>query len=230
MILTILFSMQQLVGLAAPMPADSVAPVHRAAGIGVLAGAHLSIMDQQDFRTAPGPVLGLYFYRDLSTSTTIQIELHGKIVPKQNLKAEFIDTLVTPGGIGTSRVELLARTIRYLEIPVLVRLRRDRSAHWTFFTGIRPSWNHIKDVTGSSYSTTSHSGVTANDYKDLNIRQGIHRFGLGLTAGCAYALSRHLRLDLRYTQGLFDLTADNFFKNNSNTLNSDLQLTLRANF
>ena len=44
----------------------------------------------------------------------------------------------------------------------------------------------------------------------------------GLVLGYGYRLHQRWAVDVRYNQGLFDLTYDDFFKNTRTLLNSDL--------
>ena len=63
-----------------------------------------------------------------------------------------------------------------------------------------------------------------------NNRSGIRKMDMGALVGYEWLFSSRMSLDVRYVQGLFDLTADNWFKNESTLLNSDLQLSIRYFF
>ena len=229
MLLTILFS--GLLAQADPVLPDTVVPkVFPNSGAGALLGPSFVLADNRDFSITSGVVLGLYFQQSLSPSVSLQFELQAKYARGYRLNARFIDTLVVPGGIGTRETLLEANAFWFFETPVLLKFQRDRWARFAFFTGVRPSWNHIQRSSRSSRSAVSYFVYHPDPYENLTTRPGIHRFSLGIPLGVTYALSRRLQLDMRYTQGLIDLTADNFFKNKSNELNSDLQITLRANF
>jgi hypothetical protein len=144
------------------------------------------------------------------------------------LYAGFADTVVQPVGISISQASFDVRSLVFWELPVLLQWRPHRDARHAWLAGVRPSLNH-RSGGQSSRSSSSINGV-ATDLSGLNIRQGMRGFDMGLLVGWRYALTERLSLDVRYNQGLLDLTADNFFKNKTNTLNSDLQLTLRARF
>jgi hypothetical protein len=199
-------------------------------GGGVLLGTSVSIVDHQDFRAAVGPVAGFYYFEDLTDQWTFQVEFHWKIVPGYRLYAGFADTLVLPNGIGISQASFDVRSLVFWELPVLLQWRPHREARHAWLAGVRPSVNRLTGGQGSPSWSTASTGPAATDLSGLNIRQGMRGYDVGLLVGWRYALSERLSLDVRYNQGLLDLTADNFFKNKTNTLNSDLQLTLRARF
>ncbi|MBK9336715.1 MAG: hypothetical protein IPM98_08995 [Lewinellaceae bacterium] len=215
-----------LCGIAAQAQAPDVR--RPANGGGVLLGTSVSIVDHQDFRATVGPVAGFYYFEDLSDRWTFQVEFHWKIVSGYRLHAGFADTLVLPSGISTSQALFDVRSLVFWELPVLLQWRPHREARHAWLAGVRPSLNQ-RSGGQSSWSSASTGGVDT-DLSRLNIRQGWRGYDVGLLLGWQYALSERMSLDVRYNQGLFDLTADNFFKNKTNTLNSDLQLTLRARF
>lgn len=216
-----------LCGIAAQAQAPDVQRPASNGG-GVLLGTSVSIVDHQDFRAAVGPVAGFYYFEDLTDQWTFQVEFHWKIVPGYRLQAGFADTLVLPNGISISQASFDVRSLVFWELPVLLQWRPHRDARHAWLAGVRPSLNH-RSGGQSSRSSSSINGV-ATDLSGLNIRQGMRGYDMGLLVGWRYALTERLSLDVRYNQGLLDLTADNFFKNKTNTLNSDLQLTLRARF
>ncbi|MEO1711765.1 MAG: hypothetical protein AAFU60_00310 [Bacteroidota bacterium] len=59
---------------------------------------------------------------------------------------------------------------------------------------------------------------------------GIRNWDFGATLGYQFQLSPHWQAQLLYQQGLFDLTADNWFGNTRNDLRSNLQIQLRYDF
>ena len=59
---------------------------------------------------------------------------------------------------------------------------------------------------------------------------GIRAWDLGATIGYQFQCTKHWQIQLLYQQGLFDLTADNWFGNVQNDLRSNLQIQLRYDF
>lgn len=218
----------------APLPPDSTAvPSNRKkpGSAGILLGTSVTVVGQRAFRLSPGPVAGFYVHENLNDRWSLQIELHWKQVNGYNLHAVFADTVLNPLGIGVSRAAFQVRTLVFWEAPILVRWRAGPTARHAFSLGVRPSLNMLTgERDRSNWRVARSGGAVPTDLSQLNVRQGLRRSDLGILVGWNYSLTNRLSLDARYTQGLYDLTADNFFKSKSNTLNSDLQVTLRARF
>ena len=216
---------------AAPLPSDSllVPPPRRSGGGGALLGTSVAVVDHSAFRLSPGPVAGFYYFEHLSSRWTFQIEFHWKQANGYNLSAVFADTVSNPTGIGISRAVFDVRTLVYWEVPIMLQWQPGLGSRHAFAVGLRPSLNVLRGD-GASSGQYSFGFAEPADMSTLSVRQGLRRSDVGLLAGWSYALTDRLGLDVRYTQGLQDLTADNFFKSKSNTLNSDLQVTLRARF
>jgi len=231
MLLTALFS--ALLLQAAPLPPDSTTttpPRRLSNGGGALLGTSIALVDHSPFRLSPGPVAGFYYFEHLSSRWSFQVEFHWKQANGYNLSAVFADTVLNPSGIGISRATFGVRTLVYWEVPIMLQWRPELGSRHAFAIGVRPSMNVLsRGQTGSS-SQSSSGFVVTTDMSYLSARDGLRRSDVGFLVGWTYALTDRLGLDVRYTQGLQDLTADNFFKNKSNTLNSDLQATLRARF
>lgn len=211
-------------------PADSLVPLPPSSGTGLILGAQLSIVDQESFRLGFGPVAGFYHFEAINDHLAIQFELQGKLISGYNASTYFEDNTLNPLGLSTSSAEFHLRSMLFLEMPVLLKIHQNRQARHGFFVGARPSINAITSHQGGNVGISVSNGAFPNDLSTLSMREAVRRFDLGLVGGWSYAFTRRLSLDVRYTQGLFDLTADNFFKHDSNTLNSDLQISIRANF
>lgn len=228
--MSLLLIFTSLLGQATLMPPDSstiTAPVH---GSGLLIGVHTAVVEYAPFRVAPGPVAGYYWFHDLNDRVTLRMEFVGKAVGGYREQAVFSDAVITPEGVGRSLAIFNLRSLLFLEMPVLFQFRRDRTARHGFFAGLRPSANFVTGDNSGYLEFSTVGNVSPTDFRSLTLRRGVHEFDLSVVAGWNYALTRRLNLDVRYSQGLFDLTADNFFKNKSNTLNAGLQVSLRADF
>jgi hypothetical protein len=228
MLLSLLFSTFLA---TSPLPPDSVALDFHRSGFGPILGVQLNIVDHNPFRLAPGPVLGCYWQQTLGKRSALQVELQGRVVSGYRLGVVYADTLVQPSGIGTSQGEINVRSAFFMEMPVLFRHHSGPKSRHAWLAGIRPSLNRLHGYQTNSRWSLESNGAPAPEWpQGLKVRQGFYQYELGLVLGWSYALSRRLSLDVRYNQGLVDLTADNFFKSDELTLNSGLQCTLRAKF
>lgn len=216
---------------AAPLPPDSVVLDFHRSGFGSIVGVQSNIVHHNPFRMAPGPVLGCYWQQKLGKRSALQVELHGRVVSGYRLGVVYADTLVQPSGIGVGRGEINVRSAFFMEMPVLFRRHSGPKSRHAWLAGIRPSLNRLHGYQADNRWSLEGRGVPPPEWpRDIRVRQGFYRYDLGLVIGWSYALSRRLSLDLRYNQGLVDLTADNFFKSEEFTLNSGLQCTLRTKF
>ena len=184
----------------------------------------------QSSGTPVGPSVGYYRFRDINNRLTFQIEFQAKLVSGYHISASFEDNVVNPAGLSVSNAAFNLRSLLFFEMPVLFKLRQNRTARHQYFTGLRPSLNAVTSYHGGNSGTSVTNGAFPSDFSQLSLRDAVRPFDLGIIAGWSYAFTRRLSLDVRYTQGIFDLTADNFFKSNANTFNADLQVSLRANF
>jgi len=213
---------------AAPLTDSAVIRFHQS-GFGPIIGAQVSPVGHQPLRLAAGPVLGCFWLQTLNRHWALQIEFQGRITPGYRLFTTFADTLVRPVGIGISRGEINVRSVGYLELPVLLHWHGSKKSRHAWLAGIRPSMNILNRFqTENIWSASSYNVVASVETGEAYVRQGFHRYDLGLVLGWSFAISDRLSVDVRYNQGFLDLTADNFFKSDDLTLNSGLQCTLRA--
>ncbi|MCB0695597.1 MAG: PorT family protein, partial [Saprospiraceae bacterium] len=191
--------------------------------MGILAGPRLAL-PVWPFRTAtPGWHAGLYVQADLSPRWSIRTELAVKTLDNE-LERESSDVLYDDFGASV-KVDQSVYTngLLFVELPVLA-VRRMGRHEW--FGGPRLTWVNVRDDVSSV--ATKGSAFTEVNY--LEIRDGIRKTDLGLVLGYGYRLHQRWAVDVRYNQGLFDLTYDDFFNNTRTLLNSDLQFSLRYAF
>ncbi|HAD13536.1 MAG TPA: hypothetical protein DCF33_14005, partial [Saprospirales bacterium] len=79
-------------------------------------------------------------------------------------------------------------------------------------------------------STGQPAAYNIDATREYPSQSGIRYFDMGLVLGWEYRFHKHWALDLRYNQGLLDLTFDQFYRDQSTHLNSDVQLSLRYVF
>jgi hypothetical protein len=209
-------------------PDSSAIPMKRSGG-GITLGLQSSIVDPKPFQLGSGIVAGYYRYYKVNRQWSLQVEFQTKIATGYNIYTHFEDNVVNPQGLSTSRRTFYVRSLVLFEMPVVLQYRPQPASRQIFFGGLRPSINVTTKPVNGNNSISVSNGVFPSDFSALSVRKAVRRFDLGLTLGWSYAFSTHLSLDLRYTQGFVDLTADNFFKTKDNTLNSDFQVSFRTN-
>lgn len=186
---------------------------------GWLFGAGVNTVDYRPLRLRVAPHFGYFMRRRITPHTSLQGELALKFVPGYNWRAEFYD--VVPG--GSSQVILETDRLLYIELPLL--LQRTWAPGQSWLLGLKPALTLPISPFGSFSSV--NSGAPNRDY---SMHEGFRYIDLGLVLGWEYRFGRRWALDIRYNQGLFDLTADNFYHRREMHLNSDLQVSLRYFF
>jgi hypothetical protein len=172
-------------------------------------------VDYQPLRLSVLPHLGYFVNYRFRPNTVLQAELITKYVHGYQLHAEFMD--IIPG--GSSHIILNTNDILFFELPVVLKQQFRPEQSWLL--GIKPSGN-LKVL---SYGLASYSNNAPGRLPDS--QNGIRYFDLGLVLGWEWRYSKYWALDIRYNQGLLDLTYDQFYRDNSTHLNSDLQVSLR---
>ncbi len=186
---------------------------------GWLFGAGLNSVDYRPLRLKAAPHFGYFLSRRITPRTALQGELALKFVAGYDWRAEFYD--VVPG--GSSHVILETDRLLYIELPLL--LKRSRAPAHSWLLGLKPALTLPIAPYGSFSSVNSGAPV-----RHYSMHEGFRYLDLGLVLGWEYRLGRRWALDIRYNQGLFDLTADNFYEQRETHLNSDLQVSLRYFF
>lgn len=179
-------------------------------------GANLNAVNYQPLRFSALPHLGYMWRYRLNPRTALQGEFVLKYVSGYNWRAEFYD--VVPG--GSAQVILDNKRLLYFELPLV--LQRQYAPGKSWLLGIKPAATLPIAPYGSI--ALLNSGAPQRNY---STHEGIRYVDLGLVLGWEYRFARRWALDIRYDQGLLDLTIDNFYQSNATHLNSDLQLSLR---
>ena len=213
-------SLPQPEGIGLPLP-----PAWKADrfSYGISAGMGLTAVDYNSLRLSAAPHMGLFFAYRLSEKGSLQLEAQTKLVQNYMLSANFENSVLLPFGPAANQTTLETHSLQFYEFPLLWKqgLKGGRTA---LLAGVRPSLIRI-------YGYRSDAEVSSlADQLPTSNRDGIARFDLGLALGFEYRLSNHWLLDLRYTQGLTDLTFDNWFDEEAMHLNSDLQVSFRYVF
>lgn len=206
-----------------PVPEFPSLPSPKRWTFGLLGGARLTLPDWPVKTISPGGVAGAFVQYDLTPRWSIRTELTGKLLDR-NLQRTESSVLLDEFGASV-KVDQQANStgLLFVEIPILVVLRQGRHE---YFAGPKLALVSVRnDGTRLTYTGNAFTEVT-----QYNIQDGIRRLDAGVTLGYGYQLHRHWVMDVRYNQGLLDLTHDNFFNNSQTLINSDLQLTFRYVF
>lgn len=186
---------------------------------GWLFGAGLNSVDYRPLRVKAAPHFGYFLRRRIAPRTALQGELALKFVAGYDWRAEFYD--VVPG--GSNQVILETERLLYVELPLL--LQRSWAPGHSWLLGLKPALT-LPIAPYGSFSVVN-SGAPRRDY---SMHEGFRYLDLGLVLGWEYRPGRRWALDIRYNQGLFDLTKDNFYDQRETHLNSDIQVSLRYFF
>ncbi|HLP93272.1 MAG TPA: outer membrane beta-barrel protein [Saprospiraceae bacterium] len=199
-------------------PGKEVAHRMRRREHGLILGMNANAVDYDPVRLSILPHVGYFWNQRIANRTSIQVEGVLKYVTGYQLYVETIDILPT----GLSSSTLRTNNLLYLEIPLTIKhkLRQKHSA----LLGMKPSFNYKVLSTGQS------AAFNMDATREYTSQSGLRYFDMGLVLGWEYRLHKHWALDLRYNQGLLDLTFDQFYRDQSTHLNSDVQLSLRYVF
>lgn len=192
---------------------------------------------------------GVFVSYDLSNRWSIQLEANIRALNTRDYIASFSDTLVQPYGLDINSLETSTNRFTVFDLPLIAKYKLSRNL--SIFGGIRYSYIHpIKD-SGSYLSTGRSTGnntvtdpnllptlVNEDVYSNIAVNEyqaafnsieprGFIKHDLGIIAGLEYKFFRRFALDLRYNQGLRDITIDSWYRDAEKDLNSNLQLTLR---
>lgn len=188
---------------------------------GMILGGNLNVVNYEARRLSIMPHLGYHISAPLTRDYRFQAEVQFKYVSNYQETAEF--KYVSPGNVLDIRWEM--NNLFFIEMPLLLKQENKGIGKTSWLAGVKPAWCTPIFPTGSNSS--SGSGFLPGPQVNLDLRDGVRQFDLGLVLGMDWRFARSWALDLRYNQGMLDLTHDNFFKDNTTHLNCDVQLTLR---
>lgn len=206
------------------VPPPATTPIRRALGnkkarFGMLLGVNNSVTDYQDFTRSHYPFVGLFATKRLSERWEAQLEGHLKTVDKYDLSQSFTEYEIQ----RNKTLSTTTRTVFYqrydaVEFPMSLKYTfRNRLG---LIGGVRPSF--------IAANRGNHSFVffREKDNNGLPFR-GFWNLDIGLIAGMEYYVTPRWIMDLRWNQGLRDLTPDNLYQSDAVHLNSDLQFSVR---
>jgi len=184
-----------------------------------------------DFRPGMNShVFGLHFAYHFSEKWMVEVGVQYKersFVNNEKIIASFSDTVYWPYRIETYNHKDSIRHLHFGELPIIIGYE------------VKPGLNLFAGgqitLTGNDAWMETHyrreefgfggsgGGFSSGGY----LSPGIVRWSTGMIVGGHYRFSRNFGADLRYVQGLTDLTYDEYYGNTKNYLNSSVQLTLK---
>jgi hypothetical protein len=183
-----------------------------------------------DFRPGMNShVFGLHFSYHFNEKWMIEAGAQYKersFVNNGQLVATFTDTAYWPDRIDTHYQKDSIRHLTFGEFPIIIgyqvrpRLSLFAGGQLTL-TGNRA---HLEVVRRQRWFGGNDAGSFS---KGGHFSPGIVRLSTGMIVGGHYRLNKNFGIDLRYLQGLTDLTYDEYFGDSKNYLNSSVQLTLK---
>lgn len=193
--------------------------------VGVVAGGQMAYVPQNTNEKYGGsPTVGFSVNYQLNARWSVQADVLYRMAP-YFLLSSFQESRIN----ATGQFEYLyyfahSNDLEFYELPILIkRSLFNGNAH--VLGGLRPAFVRPVHINGGGSAT----GAYLSSYS-LSMRKGVRRFDLALTLGAEVRLWRNLWLHGRISQGLFDLSHDDFFQNNRTDITTDLHLSLRYYF
>ncbi|MCC6412094.1 MAG: PorT family protein [Saprospiraceae bacterium] len=183
-------------------------------------GGNLGFVDYQPFRLSLMPVVGYHVSLPVQKGF-VQTGVQVTGATGYNQKTEFIYS--APG--GSLDIDVSLKNLMFIEVPLVYQRAFTGNKRQFWLAGIRTAVVVPVDNYVSNAGSTNSNDLFP--YANIDLYDGLRWFDLGLTVGWQWRFTDRWAMDVRYTQGLMDLTHDNFFNNTETTLNSDFQLTFR---
>jgi hypothetical protein len=176
---------------------------------------------------------GLFARYRLSDKWALQLEPQYKFRSDENgqglnLEKNETDTLFFPTAVRFDQRGSKITRLHFIEVPLTALYRVHPRVQLL-------GGGQLVYVQNESRSARIQSAnQAANEFADLTYAEAaaqsspaILRWDVGLILGVDYQITPALSADLRYVQGLYDLTSDAFFLQEDNYLNSSLQLSIK---
>jgi hypothetical protein len=209
-------------------------------GWGIASGAQWTFLDFDGFanQVLIRPHVGIFAEYKKKAGQSLRAELQYKKVTGYNLtsfKSYITGRNLNVIQISNFRYNLPA--IHVFQMPITWQKEVFRQSKWSWIGGVRPAL--IRPVSTVSLASqleffdlsNSNDISPATSYSSIqNGNKGIRSFDIGLVAGLAYQPIRRLAIELRYNQGLLDISRDDFFNTSLDQTNSDVQLSVRYYF
>ena len=214
-------------------PANKVVtnPIDKRIKFGVQFGLNNSITDYSSLRTSHLPFGGIYIKKRLSEKWEIQLGAQMKFVNNYELNRNTRVEWFTQNGRlhGFSEVEFRSTGYRSFDFPLTLNYKVNNIIQ--IVSGLRYSYIPSTSKYNSISNTAFGVGEPINSPFDSDSYFAHWNHDLGIVLGAKYNINRKWSADLRWNQGLRDITPDDLFGDDKTThLNSDLQLSLTYTF
>ncbi len=213
---------------ALPSPRRSGPAFHK----GFILGTHLTITDYQSWQASVLPVVGFYLAYHISDRWSLQAEAHARFVGNYDLERSYNENYTVPSG-QSYFYEASSKLYSYtsIDLPLLIQYRL--KPRWSLAAGLRHSI--ILENNGQRGSSVERGNNFSFDnlqsnWARLQLDRNLWPHDWGVLLGASRHFTRGWSLHLRYTQGLRDLSPDNFYGSDAYHLNSDLHFSIRKNF
>lgn len=182
---------------------------------GILMGLNANAVAAKPYGLSVLPHAGYFVSYRIAPRSSLEVEVIAKYVAGYRMGGHQLAP--SSSGSLTDPPEAYDFDLFFLEFPVLFK-RHAGSGH-AWLLGLKPGLNFPR------FALSDTANLNELDTGPQSVRASIKRFDLGLTLGWEWQFARRWALDLRYNQGLTDLS-DNL--DNARHLNSGLQLSLKA--
>lgn len=213
---------------ALPSPRRSGPAFHK----GFILGTHLTITDYQSWQASVLPAVGFYLAYNISDRWSLQAEAHARFVGNYDLERSYNENYTVPSG-QSYFYEASSKLYSYtsIDLPLLIQYRL--KPRWSLAAGLRHSI--ILENNGQRGSSVERGNNIFFDnlqsnWARLQLDRNLWPHDWGVLLGASRHFTRGWSLHLRYTQGLRDLSPDNFYGSDAYHLNSDLHFSIRKNF
>jgi len=177
-------------------------------------------------------LIGLFARYRLSGKWALQLEPQYKFRSDNfgrglELNASTERTGFFPSVAQSSQQKVSITRLHFWELPLTALYQ----AHprWQLLGGVQVVHlrNSSQKTTTDELASADNMTYTVERNKQSQSSPAILRWDAGLILGVDYQLGPALSMDLRYVQGLYDLTYDAYFIEDGNYLNSSLQLSVK---
>lgn len=206
-------------------PVDPVVP--QRFSFGLKAG-----LDAQTRQTTA--LAGLFARYRLGEKWAIQLEPQYKFRSDANgqglgLETGFTDTLFFPTEVRLDQRGSKITRLHFIEVPLTVLYRVHPRLQLLGGGQLTYVWNESQSARNTSFANQAADEFEAINYDEAAQQPSpaVIRWDAGLVFGVDYQITPALSADLRYVQGLYDLTDDAFFLQENDYLNSSLQLSIK---
>ncbi|MCY7330326.1 MAG: PorT family protein, partial [Saprospiraceae bacterium] len=197
--------------------------------VGIVAGGQLAYTPHYIWKKFGGSLtFGLSANYQLTPRWSVQADVLYRVVPyklRTNFGQIFLDA---SGQYNSWTYGGGSNDLEFIEMPLLVKRAFFKgNAHW--LAGLRPAFIRPVHITAAQWAIGPYANANMPGFSP-SFHNGVRRFDLAFTLGGELRIWRNLWIHARISQGVFDLTHDDFFQNTNADVTSDMHLSLRYYF